>query len=236
MSKAWPTLVFDCGDTLLHLSPSREEMCAAVLQDLGVEVPLAAVTQAYARVDFAMQMHSSELASDEDKAAFYARLNRAVLAALGLCSHEAAFGPRMVEAVRAQRRWVPHDGVRGALDTFSARTDLYVLANWDLGLERVLADAGLDGFFRAALSSQALGVEKPAREAFAGFLARTGLEAADCVYVGNDYVADVTGARGAGLSPVLLDVAGRYGPHVDCPYVQNWAGLTAYAAAQWGAG
>jgi FMN phosphatase YigB (HAD superfamily) len=79
------------------------------------------------------------------------------------------------------------------------------MAIWDSELPTVLRNAGLDGFFRSALSSEMLGCEKPERACFEAFLARTSLDPTTTVYVGNEYLADVVGARNAGLTPVLVD-------------------------------
>jgi len=44
------------------------------------------------------------------------------------------------------------------------------------------------------------------------------------MYVGDNYFADVVGARGAGLQPVLYDPAGIY-PEANCPVIVSLDGL-----------
>jgi FMN phosphatase YigB (HAD superfamily) len=41
------------------------------------------------------------------------------------------------------------------------------------------------------------------------------------VYVGDSYLADVLGSRGAGLHPVLIDREGAAPPAIDAPVVRS---------------
>ena len=69
-----------------------------------------------------------------------------------------------------------------------------------------------DGKCRA---SAALGAEKPDRACFDAFLTRNALDPIRTLYIGNEYIADVVGAREAGLTPVLIDRNNRL-PAADC--------------------
>ncbi len=54
-------------------------------------------------------------------------------------------------------------------------------------------------------------IDEPARACFDAFLHRSALDAAHVVYVGDEYVADVVGAREARLTPILVDRGKRLG-------------------------
>jgi FMN phosphatase YigB (HAD superfamily) len=133
----------------------------------------------------------------------------------------------MQAAVAARRSWQTINGAAEALRRLSECYTLHVLANWDKGLEQLLEATGLRASFTAVWSSEQLGAEKPESEAFSRFLTHTRLDARQVVYVGNDYEPDVHGSRRAGLTPVLLDHAGRYGESVDCRRVTSFDGLCA---------
>ena len=62
-----------------------------------------------------------------------------------------------------------------------------------------------------------MGVEKPDPEIFRFALKELSLTNSPekVLYVGNEYKADVLGARAAGLVPVLIDPRGDY-EHADC--------------------
>jgi FMN phosphatase YigB (HAD superfamily) len=124
-----------------------------------------------------------------------------------------------------RRRWYPFPDVPDALRQLAVRVPLYVLANWDADLPVVLRNASLDGFFRDALSSEMLGYEKPERACFEAFLSRTSLAPSGTLYVGNEYIADVIGARDAGLTPLLVDRGGKM-QSADCIRVSSFTELT----------
>ena len=84
----------------------------------------------------------------------------------------------------------------------------------------MLAQAGLRDLLSDVAASATLGAEKPARACFDAFLERNALLPGRVVYVGNEYLADVVGARKAGLIPILLDRHDHV-PTADCLLVRT---------------
>lgn len=83
---------------------------------------------------------------------------------------------------------------------------LAVVSNWDVSLHEVLELTGLAGSFDVVLTSAQEGTQKPAPDLFLRALERLGgIAPVDAVHVGDDLVADVAGARAAGIEPLLLD-------------------------------
>jgi len=218
-------IVWDCGDTLLRLSPQRESICLDALHQMGLFFELGDVEIAYRIVDFAVKQKSSELNSKADRRAFIRSYNALIARALGITSHEEEFDETMVGLFRERRSWQPVDGAAEFLRKASERAPLYVVANWDNGLNDLLANVGLRDYFQGVFDSQTLGVEKPNPGVFRGFEAATGVDLSRTAYVGNEYNADVNGSRGVGMTPVLLDWMSFYSPQVDCRYASNWKGL-----------
>lgn len=70
-------------------------------------------------------------------------------------------------------------------------------------------------------TSEATGHAKPAREAFLVPCAALGVAPADVLHVGDDPVADIEGAKRAGLQAVLVDRSGR----ADGPVLHTLADL-----------
>ena len=82
----------------------------------------------------------------------------------------------------------------------------------------------------AAVFSCVLGVRKPDQRTYAAVLAKLRVEADHCLYVGDGGSSELSGARTAGLRPVLLKVVGedhfRYDAELD------WGGETVGSLAE----
>jgi len=90
--------------------------------------------------------------------------------------------------------WAPFISPMG--EPFRARSATDdTLADWFYG-----ADSNRDG----AITSAELGAAKPSPGPFRHALTIAGVPARDAVMVGNSLAEDVTGARAAGVEPVLL--------------------------------
>jgi FMN phosphatase YigB (HAD superfamily) len=220
----YSAIVFDCADTLLRMDPSRADIFRDTAAMAGIVLPLEDVERAYDMVDFAIKMRSSKLRTSQAKLEFYHSINAALCNALGIQQSLSTLQPLLLAEFRRRRHWRPFADVDGALRQLAAEVPLYVLANWDSELPTVLRNTVLDGFFRDVVSSEMLGAEKPDAACFEAFLARVSIDPSRAVYVGNEYLADVVGARGAGLPPVLLDRAGRM-RSADCRRISSLAEL-----------
>jgi HAD superfamily hydrolase (TIGR01509 family) len=113
------------------------------------------------------------------------------------------------------------DEVRPALTALRAKgLRLVVLSNANGTLHRAFDRLGLTSSFDLIFDSHDEGVEKPDPRFFHIALRRAGADAATTMHVGDLYHVDVVGARGAGLTPALLDVGGLY-PDCDCLRVRS---------------
>jgi putative hydrolase of the HAD superfamily len=70
-----------------------------------------------------------------------------------------------------------------------------------------------------ALFAGEAGLYKPHPGVFHYLLEKAGVPADEALYVGDNYYADVVGARQAGLQPVLFDLHDLF-PEADCPVIQ----------------
>lgn len=64
--------------------------------------------------------------------------------------------------------------------------------------------------FSRIYTSENMGVYKPAVRFYDTILARTGWDAADCLFVGDNYSDDVCGPKAAGIRAALLDRRGTF--------------------------
>jgi len=86
---------------------------------------------------------------------------------------------------------------------------LAILSNWSWHLDALCTTLALDPYFEEIVISSRVGFSKPHPGIFAHALARMGVGARATIHVGDNPIADVGGALGVGITPVLLDRTGR---------------------------
>ena len=208
-------VLFDFGDTLATLKPSREDLFIRAARSLGLELEFAAVQRAYQIVDF-HNKYSSVRVRDRD--GFYQHYNEQLAETLGISSHFASLHPALVAQFSKDKKWNLFDEAPEVLGRLRQQgLPLALVANWDSNLSALVDQLGIRQEFSAVVSSQAAGVEKPDPAIFLLAVDELSLsgETGRILYVGNEYRADVVGARAAGLTPVLIDRNGLY-QHADC--------------------
>ncbi len=84
---------------------------------------------------------------------------------------------------------------------------LAIVSNWDTPLEPLTERLGIAEYFDAIVASHDGRVrsEKPDSHIFNCALTAVGVSAAEAVHVGDTYAADIVGAKGVGIRPILLD-------------------------------
>jgi len=102
-----------------------------------------------------------------------------------------------------------------------------ILSNFGTGLEELLRDRGLRGYFDFLVVSALVGVAKPDPAIFDHAVAAAGLPRNRLLYVGDHFGDDVAGARAAGLDVVLIDRADRHGDR-PCPRIHSLLELPRY--------
>ncbi len=75
-------------------------------------------------------------------------------------------------------------------------------------------------YFDMVLASGEVGIQKPDPGIFVAALDRMDARAETSIYVGDNYWADVVGARRAGLTPILFDRHDLF-PEADCQRVES---------------
>ncbi len=95
-----------------------------------------------------------------------------------------------------------------------------IVSDWGTALVEIIHAMGLSAHVGFAVVSAYAGSAKPDREEFQYALARSGVAAEQAVHVGDRYVTDVLGARGAGIEPILIDRDGAFA-FVDCVVVRR---------------
>lgn len=171
---------------------------------------------------------SDEILADRtsfpDGQAFWINYSRRQLVALGASPERAEelvlpLHEYMNEYYRPQDLLMPD--VQQALRALKeAGLLLAVVSNREESYQDYLNEIGLGEYFDFSLAAGEVKAWKPDVRIFQHALERAGLQAGQAVYVGDNYFADVVGARNAGMRPVLLDVAGMF-EQPDCPVIRT---------------
>ncbi len=104
------------------------------------------------------------------------------------------------------------DGVREVLARLSERYRLSLVSNYPCGrtIRSSLDKLGLTGSFESIVVSGDIGYVKPHPEPFQAMLDEMAIEPAACVFIGDNWLADIQGAKRLGMSAIHFT---GYEPH-----------------------
>jgi HAD superfamily hydrolase (TIGR01549 family) len=217
------SIFLDAGGVLVWPNWTR---VSHVLRTHRVEVSVARLAAADPPARFALDRPETiAVSTDQSRGPTYFEL---VLEHAGVSPSErtSAALEELQEYHQANNLWecVP-DFVAPTLEQLRrAGHRLVVVSNSNGTLQRAFSRIGLAPLVDVMLDSAVEGVEKPERRFFELALTRSGARRETTVHVGDMYHVDVTGARAAGLSAVLVDERDLR-PGADCPRIPSIASL-----------
>lgn len=98
------------------------------------------------------------------------------------------------------------EGVAEVLKLLAGKYSMHILTN---GFQEVqgkkLKNSNLIDFFKNIITSEEIGLQKPAPALFEHALKRMGASANDCLMIGDDIEADIIGAAHAGIDQVFFN-------------------------------
>lgn len=203
-------IFLDVGNTLLAPHPSVEHVCLRVLAKRGYHVDEADLLEGLRLADEAYEERywkdDTFWSKEVDTGEFWTRLYELMLRHVGLDGDAYDVGAEIYLEFGKGQAWRPYADVIPAMRRLAAGGyKMGVISNWDTRLSSLAVETGLSPFLDFVISSACVGMLKPQPGIFALALGRSGVEAAEALHVGDHYYADVMGARGAGITPVLLD-------------------------------
>jgi len=218
-------VLFDAGDTLITADPPLHEVALTVAGQFFPDLapPLLLSALAAARTFF--RKYYVNYSSQEEN-----RLLADMAQAMRTALRETAdvdidFLP-FVKQVRDTLRYRPFPDALPTLRGLHEQSKtLAVVSNWDPALPTLLAELGLAELLNFVLPSAEIGIEKPDGRIFRLALQRLGLRSQEVVHIGDQYEADVVGARAVGITPILLDRKGQT-RHQDVICISSLAELT----------
>lgn len=205
-------IFFDLGGTLVYRIVTQERVLRLLCEEHQVTLPARPDwTGAVATWRAYHASHYLACRNAEDECDLLRQEARLVLDHL-----TGGAPPEMIERFvpslqRASRWWGIYDDAMPVLNYLkTAGVKTGVISNWEASLPEFLRDMGLSHAFNLTVSSVEERIEKPSPRLFEIAMQRLGVSPSECLYVGDDYRADVVGARAAGMSPILLDRNDRY--------------------------
>jgi putative hydrolase of the HAD superfamily len=124
-----------------------------------------------------------------------------------------SFFRRLSELFLVVSNWHVFPDVMPALDALQERgMTIGAVSNWVWQLPELMHSLELVSHFDFIAASARVGFEKPHPEIFRHALEQAGVEPGEAIHVGDHLDADVAGARGVGIEPVLIDRRGRFRP------------------------
>ena len=211
-------IFFDLDGTLRHNLPSGSEFFADYAIQQGLHATPGDRLRAM-RWEHYYWANSPELKGDRqaylpDEGQFWAAYARRQLVALGATNAEAdRLAPVLNEYMGTKYKpqsVVPEDALRLLPMLKQNGYRLGLLSNREKPFVEEAQQLGLAAYFEVLLAGGPLGMWKPEPELFLHACEQVKVPPAEAVYVGDNYFADVIGARRAGLQPVLYDPRGIF--------------------------
>jgi len=105
---------------------------------------------------------------------------------------------------------------------------LGLLTNLQTEVDSMCRNLGIADFLDFTVTSAEVGADKPQPPIFLKALELAQVQAGEAIHVGDQYQNDVLGARGVGISPILLDRADYYAEITDCPRIKSLSEVNKY--------
>lgn len=225
------TILFDLDGTLKVYLPEGGEVVADYATSLGLSISGEDRLRAM-RWEHYYWAGSPELRQDQsaagDEAAQWTTYSRRQLIALGTEPGRAEeLAPAIQAYMYANHRPAEHvpEQLVEALQTLKAAGfTLGVLSNRARPFGSELEALGLTPYLEFAMAAGEVNLWKPDPAVFHHALAKARATPQESVYIGDNYFADVVGARRAGLRPILFDPRGLY-PEADCTTITHFGQL-----------
>ncbi len=217
---------FDLYQTLICYDPPREQLEAGVLKEYGVDVDPEAIRHGLVVADeFIYKEHARWSLSKrpkEDKLAVYTQHQRILLQEAGVDASEQLIVGVLSKMQQFDLKPALFDDVVPALTQLIARElILGLISNVDRDITPLCDKLGLSSLLRIVVTSQGAGFSKPQPEIFQEALRQAGVEAAEAIYVGDQYQIDVVGATEAGMKGVLIDRCDDFSEITSSPRIRS---------------
>jgi putative hydrolase of the HAD superfamily len=190
------------GYTLLYMQ--RETTYQQALRNFDIEVPLA---------DIEREFHLTDKLFMREYPGFFLEPREVFMPAyLGIMNYRLGISMNVCEldnyweTLKAgmDDYWLPFEGVSDILAALKQKSiGLGIISNWDCTARGILGAAELSDYFNHIIISCEVDCSKPDPAIFNLAIQTAGVNARDCLYIGDNYYDDAVGSRKVGM-PVLI--------------------------------
>ena len=213
---------FDFFNTLAYFDPPRETTYADIAVALGVKVTPAGIAAALPEADaywrsenFKQPVRQRE---QDDKVVVYREYGSRILAGTGATPDQAL----QMLATAFSRGWVFKsfaDAVPALRLVKERKLVTGLISNVGQEIDSYCRELGFEPFLDYKVTSFDVGYDKPRPEIFQLALDKAGIKAHESIFIGDVYEQDIVGARGVGMTPILIS---RNGATVnDCIVISD---------------
>ncbi len=201
---------FDWVNTLVHMEPDRHVISAQVCREFGIEASERDLLRGIYAAEEQMAGGRPLRWSADDDPELYIRYNNTVLTAAGITPPDKrtamAMLQRFAERFRQYRFAAFEDAAPVLRELRQQGKVTGLISNMPHEMQPILEKLGLGGLLDFAVTPLDVnGENKPAPAIFLEALRRAGVRPEQAVHVGDEHFSDGKGARGVGITPVIVD-------------------------------
>ena len=228
-------IFFDWFNTLARFEPPRQELYSQAFRQFGIELPPKTIMQGILTADrYYFEENSKSPVgkrSPEEQTKVYLHYPNAILTEAGIKAPQ-DIPLKIIKIVLSQFKgvtFVLFDDVLSTLKTLKEQSFILgLLTNLTQNVVPIYCSLGLEPYLDFVVSSGEVGVDKPAPRFFYAALEKAKVEPQEAIHVGDQYKLDVVGARGVGITPILIDRYDLYPEVTDCPRIHALPEVTRY--------
>jgi HAD superfamily hydrolase (TIGR01549 family) len=227
----YKAVFFDLDGTLRHSVPLAADVFTQKARELGFDVS-DEIERATGRWEHSYWANSDDLREDSEtykgEDAFWNNYTQRRLKAMGA---DQAKIKKLTPAIRIHMRskyrhddWVPPELHEILPSLREAGFKLGVLSNRSQPFAEQMVELNLAHYFEYVKAAGEIGTWKPNPMVFDSMLEHFNVRPNESVYIGDNYYADVVGARAAGMEPILYDPRGLF-LDADCTRITSFREL-----------
>jgi len=228
-------IFFDWFNTLARFDPPREELHSQAYRESGIELTAKEITKGLLMADkgwFEENIKSKvEERSPQEQIEIAIHYEETILAEVGVKVPKETILKvlKKVKQLYQGMSFVLFDDVLSILKILKEQNFILgLLTNVAKDMNLICRELGLEPYLNLVVTSQEVGTDKPQPPIFLAALERAGVNASEVVHVGDQYKLDVVGARGVGITPILIDRYDLYPEVSDCPRIRSLTELAQY--------
>ena len=217
-------IFFDWMNTLTHAEPDRHEQFCQIARELGVDLSPQKVMQGIYAAGSQLPAGAPYRWQESHDPEIFIRYIEIILGEAGVKLRR----DKVLEILKklsqsaGKETYVLYDDVLPNLRRLKARGFIVgLITSLTKDMNLICSDLGLTSYVDFVVTSKEVGADKPEPPIFLTALERAGVRASEAVYVGDQYETDVVGARGVGISPVLIDRYDLLTKVSDCPGIHS---------------